>query len=144
MSDSNTAVRPQISPISRGRARPTGARRELLIWYLMRVSGVVLFVLALAHFSIVHFVWDPATQNAQFIADERWNQVFWRGFDWLLLSMVLLHAFMGVRTVILDYVHQPALRKGLLWLLYAVGIFLFIIGTQVILTLPTEALTGPV
>jgi succinate dehydrogenase / fumarate reductase membrane anchor subunit len=134
----------RISPISRGRARPIGSRRETIIWYLMRVTGVALFVLALAHFSILHFIWDPSTQNAQFIADERWNQVFWRGFDWLLLTMVLLHAFMGVRTVILDYVHRPAWRTGLLWLLYGVGIFLFIIGTGVILTLPTEALTGPV
>ena len=66
----------------------------------MRVTGVALFVLALAHFSILHFIWDPAEQTADFIATERWNQIFWRCFDWLLLMTVLFHGFLGVRTVI--------------------------------------------
>jgi len=133
-----------VSRVSRARVRPRGSRKELLVWYLMRVTAVMLFVLALAHFSILHFIWDPAAQNAQFIADERWNSVFWRGFDWLLLTTVLVHAFLGVRTVVLDYVHSAAWRTGTLWALYVIGIVLFILGTQVILTLPTEALTGPI
>ena len=49
----------------------------------------------------------PAEQTADFIATERWNQIFWRGFDWLLLMTVLFHGFLGVRTVLLDY-HRPA------------------------------------
>lgn len=125
-----------ISPISRARRRPTGTRRELVVWYVMRVTGVSLFVLALAHFSILHFIWDPADQTAEFIANERWNQVFWRGFDWLLLMNVLFHGFLGTRTVILDYVSRPAWRTVSLWALYALGLFLFVIGTNVILTLP--------
>jgi succinate dehydrogenase hydrophobic membrane anchor protein len=132
-----------VSPVSRARARPRGSRKELAVWYLMRVTAVALFVLALAHFSILHFIWDPAAQNAQFIADERWNSVFWRGFDWLLLTTVLVHAFLGVRTVVLDYVHNASARTGTLWLLYVVAIVLFILGTQVIVTLPVSALTGP-
>ena len=126
----------EVSPVSRGRRRPRGSRRELTAWYLMRVTGVGLFVLALAHFSILHFIWDPAEQTAEFIANERWNQIFWRGFDWLLLMTVLFHGFLGVRTVILDYVHRPRLREFTLLMLYSVGFLLFVIGTQVILTLP--------
>ncbi len=133
-----------VSRVSRARVRPRGSRKELIVWYLMRVTAVALFVLALAHFSILHFIWDPATQSAQFIADERWNSIFWRGFDWLLLTMVLIHAFLGVRTVVLDYVHSPVWRTGTLWLLYVIGIILFVLGTQVVITLPTSALTGPV
>lgn len=126
----------EIGRISRARVRPRGSRRELVMWYLMRVTGVALFVLALAHFSILHFIWDPAEQTAEFIATQRWNQIFWRGFDWLLLMTVLFHGFIGVRTVVLDYVHRPGLRTGTLWVLYILGVILFIIGTQVILTLP--------
>jgi succinate dehydrogenase / fumarate reductase, membrane anchor subunit len=126
----------QVGRISRARVKPTGTRRELIIWYLMRVTGVALFVLALAHFSILHFIWDPAEQTAEFIAQERWNQLFWRGFDWLLLMTVLFHGFLGVRTVVLDYVHRPGLRTGMLWVLYVLGLVLFVMGTQVILTLP--------
>jgi len=132
-----------VSPTSRARIRPRGSRKELAIWYLMRVTAVALFVLALAHFSILHFIWDPAAQNAKFIADERWNSIFWRGFDWLLLTTVIVHAWLGVRTVVIDYIHSPVWRTGTRWLLYVVGIVLFILGTQVIVTLPIESLTGP-
>ena len=127
----------QVSPVSRGRMRPRGSRRELLAWYTIRVSGVSLFVLALAHFSILHFIWDPAEQTAEFIANERWNQIFWRGFDWLLLMNVLFHGFLGVRTVVLDYVHSPKWREFTLLLLYTMALLLFLIGTQVVLTLPS-------
>jgi succinate dehydrogenase / fumarate reductase membrane anchor subunit len=125
-----------VSPVSRGRRRPRGSRRELFAWYLMRVTGVALFVLALAHFSILHFIWDPAEQTAEFIATERWNEIFWRGFDWLLLMTVLFHGFIGMRTVVQDYVHGPKKREFLLLLLYTLALLLFVIGTQVILTLP--------
>lgn len=127
-----------VSPISRGRRRPRN-RRELYIWYLMRVTGLALFVLALAHFSILHFIWDPAAQNAEFIRSERWNQIFWRGFDWLLLMMVLFHGFLGMRTVISDYVHGPTARAISMSTLFVVGVLLLVIGTQVVLTLPTPA-----
>jgi succinate dehydrogenase / fumarate reductase membrane anchor subunit len=127
----------QISPYSRGRARPAGgSRMELAAWYTMRITGLALFVLALAHFSILHFIWDPADQNAEFILNQRWNQLFWRGFDWLLLMTVLFHGWLGVRTVILDYAHRPLLRQVLLVTLYAVGLLLFVLGTYVVLTLP--------
>lgn len=127
----------EVSPISKGRRRPPrGSRRELFFWYLMRVTGVALFVLALAHFSILHFIWDPAEQTADFIATERWNQIFWRGFDWLLLMTVLFHGFIGMRTVVMDYIRRPRLREFTLIMLYTLALLLFVIGTQVILTLP--------
>ena len=125
-----------VSPVSRGRMRPVGGGRELVYWYLMRVTGVALFVLALAHFSILHFIWDPAEQTAEFIANERWNQIFWRAFDWLLLMTVLLHGFLGMRTVVIDYVRRQGLREFSLVVLYTLGVLLLVIGTEVILTLP--------
>jgi succinate dehydrogenase / fumarate reductase membrane anchor subunit len=139
MADTRQAAEPivELSATSRGRMRPRGSRRELLAWYTIRVSGVTLFVLALAHFSILHFIWDPAEQTAEFIATERWNQIFWRGFDWLLLMNVLFHGFLGVRTVVLDYVHSAKWREFTLLLLYTVALLLFVIGTQVVLTLPS-------
>ena len=130
---------PVVSPVSRARRRPRGSRAELFVWYLMRVTGLALFVLALAHFSILHFIWDPAEQTAEFIANERWNQLFWRGFDWLLLMTVMFHGFMGMRTVVQDYIHGPTLRAVLMSLLLVTGVWLLVIGTQVVLTLPTPA-----
>lgn len=118
-----------------GRPRPQSGGLELAVWYLMRLSGLALFVLALAHFSILHFLFDPAEQTSEFIINERWNNLFWRAFDWLLLQMVLLHSFLGVRTVVLDYV-RGGLRTVLVMGLYLLGAVLFVLGTIVVMTLP--------
>jgi succinate dehydrogenase / fumarate reductase, membrane anchor subunit len=128
----------ELSPVTRARRRPVGSRREVFIWYLMRISGVALFVIALAHFSINHFVFDPAHQTAEWIIRERWNQVFWRGFAWLLLMTALFHGFLGARTVVLDYINRPRWRTGLLWTLYILAIVLFVLGTDVIISIPTR------
>lgn len=118
-----------------GRARPQRSGFELGVWYLMRLSGLALFVLALGHFSITHFVFDPANQTAQWIVDERWGSVLWRTVDWLMLTMVVLHSFMGVRTVVQDYT-QGGARTALTMLLYLAGIALFLMGTIAVMTLP--------
>jgi succinate dehydrogenase / fumarate reductase membrane anchor subunit len=125
-----------IDPRTRGRARPTGSGFELFVWYAMRLSGVALFVLALAHFAIIHFVFDVQGETAEWIAAQRWNQVLWRAFDWALLMTVLFHSFMGMRTVITDYLPAPRARLVVLSLLYLTALFLVAIGTAVVMTLP--------
>ncbi len=114
-----------------GRAKPQGGGLELAVWYVMRISGVALFVLAIGHFSIELFLFDPSAENSQWIFNQRWNSLFWRSFDWLLLMMVLFHAFMGVRTVTMDYVKGGA-RTVTLTALYLAGIVLFVMGTMVV------------
>jgi succinate dehydrogenase / fumarate reductase membrane anchor subunit len=99
----------------------------------MRLSGVALFVLALTHFSLQHFLFDPANETSQWIFDQRWNSVFWRSFDWLLLMMVVTHAFLGIRTVTMDYV-KGGWRTLVLTVLYLVGVIIFVMGTSVVLS----------
>ena len=124
-----------------GRSKPQGGGLELAVWYLIRLSGLGLFVLALAHFSILHFLFDPANQSADFIADQRWNSLIWRALDWLLLMLVLFHSFLGVRTVLTDYVKGGA-RTALLTGLYLVALMLFVLGSIVVLTLPLPGASG--
>ena len=126
----------QISPRSSGRVKPSGRGTEVAIWYLMRVSGVLLFVMALAHFSIMHFIWDPAEQTAEFVTRERWSNLFWRAYDWTLLMLVLFHSFFGMRTVILDYIHGVRARLVIMSALWILAGILFVIGTLVVVTLP--------
>ncbi len=121
-----------------GRSRPQGSGFELFVWYFMRITGVMLFVLALAHFSIMHFLFDPSQENASWIA-ARWGSLAWRVFDWTLLMMVLFHSFMGVRTVIGDYVRGARARLLTMSTLYVVAVVLFVAGTAVVLTLPVVA-----
>ena len=118
-----------------GRARPQSGGFELALWYLMRLTGLGLFVLALAHYIIVHFLFDPSEQTAQWIMDERWGSLAWRTVDWLMLTFVVFHAFMGMRTVIGDYT-KGSVRMALTMLLYGGAILLWIMGTVVLVTLP--------
>ncbi len=116
-----------------GRARPQGSGFETAVWYLMRVSGLALFVLALSHFSITHFLSDPANQNDQWVT-ERWGSLVWKTIDWLMLTMVVFHSFMGVRTVLQDYV-KGGPRLLLTGVLYVTGILLFLMGSIAVATL---------
>ena len=116
-----------------GRPRPQSGGFELAAWYYMRLSGVALFVLALIHFSVMHFVFDPSQQNANWIFTSRWNSRLLRSFDWLFLAMVLSHAFLGIRTVTMDYV-RGGRRTLALMSLYLVGIIVLVMGTMVVLT----------
>ena len=111
-----------LNPITRGRAKPTSGRGETLVWYLTRLSAVLLFVLALSHFAITHFIFDPADQTADWIAQNRWSTMFWRTFDWLMLMTVLLHSALGMRTVLSDIVSGPRARMLVLSALYILSI----------------------
>jgi succinate dehydrogenase / fumarate reductase, membrane anchor subunit len=114
-----------------GRPRPQSGGFELAAWYFMRLSGVALFVLAFAHFTLQHFLFDPSQETSTWIFNQRWNSLFWRGFDWTLLMMVLLHAFLGMRTVTMDYV-KGGWRTLTLTTLYLIGLVVFVMGTIVV------------
>jgi succinate dehydrogenase / fumarate reductase membrane anchor subunit len=116
-----------------GRPRPQSGGFELAAWYFMRLSGVALFVLALTHFSVQHFLSDPKDQTATWIFTEAWNSVLRRGLDWLMLVFVLLHSFLGMRTVTMDYV-KGGKRTLLLSVLYLVAAAIFAMGTIVVFT----------
>ena len=114
--------------------RPMSGGFELAVWYLMRLSALGLFVLVLAHFTIVHFIYDPAIQDNNWIA-ARWSGAAWRTVDWMMLTLVVFHAFMGVRTVIGDYT-KGSTRMVLTMLLYLVGFLIFAMGTIGLVTFP--------
>ncbi len=124
----------RYSPI--GRPRPAGGNRlELAIWYLMRLTGVGLFVLALSHFIITHVLFDPANQTATWIDANRWANGLWRGVDGTMLVLVVFHSFIGVRTVLQDYVGGRA-RVVLVAILAIVGVVLAGMGLWAVLSAP--------
>ena len=116
-----------------GRPRPQSGGFELAAWYYMRLSGVALFVLALTHFSVQHFLSDPKDQTASWIFADAWNNALRRGLDWLMLVFVLSHAFLGVRTVTMDYL-KGGWRILALSAVYLVGPVLFAMGSIVVFT----------
>jgi succinate dehydrogenase / fumarate reductase membrane anchor subunit len=123
----------RVNGRSGSRAKPGGGF-ELAVWYLMRLTGLGLFVLALSHFIIVHVLYDPANQDASFIS-ERWANLAVRTADWLMLAFVCFHAFMGLRTIVGDYT-RGGVRTALTMLLYLIAIVLFFMGTIALVTAP--------
>ena len=99
---------------------------------------MALFVLALSHYVIQHFIFDSSTQTADWIANNRWNQLIWRAADWALLMVVLLHSFLGVRTVVIDHVAAPRARLVVLSSLYLLAGLLFVLGTAVVATIEPD------
>ena len=124
----------RINGRSGSRARPAGGGFELAVWYLMRLTGLGLFVLAISHFLITHVLYDPADQTASFIS-ERWANLSVRTADWLMLAFVIFHAFMGLRIIVGDYT-RGGLRTVLTMVLYLLAIGLFLMGTIVLIATP--------
>jgi len=111
------------------RVKPSGGI-ELYAWAFMRVSGIVLLVLALGHFFIMHLFNSVHVIDYDFVA-RRYLKLFWRGYDGAMLWLAMIHGLNGVRTLIDDYLRPPARRIAIRGMYLLGGLFL-ILGTWVI------------
>ena len=119
-----------LSP-SGGRLRPVGGF-ELYLWLFMRVSGVLLLLLALGHLAIMHLVHTVDEVDFAFVAT-RYRNPLWRMYDWFLLMLALVHGMNGLRVLIDDYLRPSGLRVLSLVVLYFFTFFFFAVGSYVIL-----------
>ena len=116
-----------------GRERPASNNFELYSWYFFRISGLLLIFLAVVHVVIMHVVHNVSAIDYKFVAD-RWNSPFWRFFDWLLLTLALVHGLNGARIAIDDYIPDRGWRIAALSLLWSVAIAFLILGSVAIVT----------
>jgi succinate dehydrogenase membrane anchor subunit len=124
-----------------GRDRPVGGL-ELWSWLFMRISGVVLLVLAVGHVLIMHVLGGGVDRvNFAFVA-LRWQSPFWRTWDWMMLSLALLHGVNGLRNITQDYVTKPQWRFVIDMFWYLVGFSLFVLGSVVVFTFNPAAWPG--
>ncbi len=99
----------------------------------MRISGLVLIFLALIHFSMTHIFTDVTQTTVSYVA-KKWANPLWRVFDWLLLTLGLLHGTNGVRFILDDYVRNAKFRAGIKATVYLISFLLFLLGTVTIVT----------
>ncbi len=111
--------------------RPGGGL-ELYAWLFMRLSGVVLLLLALGHLFIMHVFNSVHNIDYNFVAG-RYAKVFWRGYDLTMLWLAMIHGLNGLRVVLDDYLKGFA-RTLAVRALYVIGIAFLALGTYVILT----------
>ena len=143
--DAKAGARPAADPSAptrRGsRARPS-TRGEFWWWMFMRISGIVLLVLAVGHVLIMHVAGSGIDRvNFGFVA-VRWSHPFWRTWDWLMLSLALLHGVNGLRVITLDYVRPPGVRTAINAGWAIIGTTLFALGTVVVFTFNACAWPG--
>jgi succinate dehydrogenase / fumarate reductase membrane anchor subunit len=126
-----------------GRERPVGGF-ELWTWLFMRISGLVLLFLAVGHVLIMHVLDEGIDRvNFDFVA-VRWDEVFWRTWDWALLSLALVHGINGLRVVVQDYVRPAGARFAVNMFFYTLGFILFVLGTVVVFTFDPSQWAGAV
>ncbi len=119
-----------------GRPAPTDSSFELFAWFFMRVSGVLLLLLALGHLSIMHLINSINTVDYAFVAG-RWTGrmgLFWRSYDGLMLFLALLHGLNGLRTILDDYLRPGGVRTFWMSVMYTFGAILLFLGFLTIIT----------
>lgn len=133
-----TSDPPGGRPVGAGRDRPVGGF-EFWLWLYMRISGLLLLVLAVGHVLIMHVV-DEGVGRVDFgFVATRWASPFWRTWDWLMLVLALTHGINGLRVIVLDYVRPVGVRFAANMIFYVTGLVLFALGTVIVFTFdPTK------
>lgn len=121
--------------------RPAGGGFETFSWYFFRISGIALIFLAIFHLFINHVATDVSCTSYELV-QIRYANPFWRLYDWLLLTLALLHGMNGLRIVIDDYVHTPGWRLSLQSLVAILTLAFFMLGTITLITFHSAANPG--
>jgi len=103
-------------------------------WIYMRVSGVLLVVLIFGHLFVNLVMGDGVSQiDFAFVAGKL-SDPFWQWYDFLLLTLALIHGTNGMRTIVNDYVAKASIRRILHSALIASTVVLLVLGTLVLFT----------
>jgi succinate dehydrogenase membrane anchor subunit len=114
-----------------GRSR---SNAEKWSWIFMRGSGALLIVLIFTHL-IVNLLTGDGVQQIDFaFVAGKWAAPLWQVWDLVMLVLALLHGGNGMRLLINDYAHRPAMRVVLLWLLAFAVTVIITLGALVIFT----------
>ena len=83
---------------------------ERYAYLFMRMSGLVLMILAVGHMIIQHVLNSSGNLTLIFVA-EQWNSWGWKAYDIFLLLFAIPHGINGLRNVLEDYIHNPGTMK---------------------------------
>lgn len=148
--------KPERGRVKRG-AGGTERAIERFWWSFMRISGVLIIVLVFGHLAMMHViqgVFDITVANHEvvgtnFVNDSgtavefvkaRWGYMIgpffiWRIYDLLLLGLVTMHGFNGLRYVLTDYTMEwPLLRRAMIYTCTIGAVILLFVGGAALFT----------
>lgn len=99
-----TTTSPNITGITHRKVQ-VQSNFERRAFLFMRVSGVLLLVLAVGHMMIQHVLNSSTNLSIVFVA-QQWNSWGWKVYDMLLLMFAYLHGINGFRNILEDYIHN--------------------------------------
>ena len=101
---------------------------ELNWWIFMRISGLILIFLVLGHIYMTFIQVSEADATYIAVVNKLQNPA-WKFYDWLILSLSLLHGANGARYSIEDYVRSRPNRAWVKSIFYTVCALIFTLGT---------------
>ncbi|AXG98870.1 succinate dehydrogenase hydrophobic membrane anchor subunit [Deinococcus wulumuqiensis] len=101
---------------------------ELNWWIFMRISGLILVFLVLGHIYMTFIQVSEADATYVAVVNKLSNPA-WKFYNWLILSLALLHGANGARYSIEDYVRSRPDRAWIKGIFYTVIALLFAFGT---------------
>ena len=105
----------------------------------MRLSGVLLLLLAVGHMMIQHVLRDVHSLTLQVVQDV-WRSWGWRVYDLLLLIFAIVHGFNGLRQVLQDYIHKPGTVRIIGYVLVVLIVLTIIWSAVAIFTFDSDAI----
>lgn len=117
-----------------GYQRPDGLRGfEVFSWFFMRISGLLLILLALYHLVWWNLVIGVEHLDSQVVI-ERWRNPLWRLFNIALITFALLHGLNGVRYSIEDYIRSPSRQVTAKAIVYMIVLSTLVAGLFALFT----------
>jgi len=91
---------------------------EKTAWKWMRYSGILVIPLAFIHILIQDVIVGVHNIDINYV-EARWSMLGWRIYDGFLLAFAFMHGVNGLRQVLMDFIKDSRVQKG-------VNIFLFL------------------
>lgn len=117
---------------TKGRTVQPVATWESRLWYWMRISGILLVFFAGVHVVIKDVIVGVHRIDTNYVA-QQWANPLIRIADFLLLFLAYSHGMIGLRQVLMDYIHGSAARRAMNWLVFLVWLVVSLIGAIAII-----------
>ena len=101
---------------------------ELNWWIFMRISGLILVFLILGHIYMTFIQVSESDATFDAVVNKLASPA-WKFYDWLILTLSLLHGANGLRYVLEDHIRSRPNRAWLKMLMYTIIGLLFLYGT---------------
>ena len=97
------------------------------LWIIQAITGLLLIVVLVLHMVAHHFVVEGGIRNYQEVLEYISNPIIFAS-EILFLTVVTIHAMLGLRAILLDLGPGAKTRRAANWVLAIVGLGMWIYG----------------